>query len=134
MDPGETCGERRFEQVVLNLKLNMAVALLTQGLQQRTVKHAWSQEQKLRPPDIGTQRKSAWGKGEGPRVPACQAWPLPWPRVLVPWVGGQALGGHSHVNQGGPAFQLSGNIWWSREAQSSFHTDQPALNPGPEAS
>lgn len=82
-------GERRFEQVILNLKLNRAVALLTQGLQQRTMKqrHAWSQEQKRRPPDIGTQRESVWGKGENPRVPACQAGPLPWASSLILWLG-----------------------------------------------
>lgn len=44
------------------------------------------------------------------------------------------MGEHNCVSQGGPAFQLQGNIWWRREAQSSFHRDQPAPCPGPEAS
>lgn len=52
----------------------------------------WSQEKTFRPPDMGTWKKSFWDKGEIPRVPACQAWPLHWASSLVLWAGSRHWG------------------------------------------
>ena len=53
--------------------------------------------------------------------------------------GVRRMGKHDHVVPRGPVSQLSGNIWnichhlQKREAQSSFHRNQPAPSPGPQA-
>lgn len=94
------------------------------------------------------ENPSVWGQEH--RSACLPGWfcPFTWCRMSggVRHCGGwgevvsrQRMREHDHVWQRGPAFQLSESIWhgchhWQRrETQSSFHRNQVAPSPGPEA-